>query len=115
MATPLLQVEQVIVNGSRKSLILPDSDIAGAMALKHGLKFARDMLFFKSNDKLDYLSANKPLRDQHHDQSYLGPILDDCKLLFSSFDGYNLVHVRRVTNQTVYYRIYAIDLMSDIV
>lgn len=42
--------EQIIpILSCCKKLVLPDSDIAEAMALKLGLEFARDMLFLKHN------------------------------------------------------------------
>lgn len=82
-------------------MVLPDSDIAETMTLKLGLKFARDMLFL--NLRPDSLNTITALRDQHHGQSYIGLILDDGKLLFSSFHSYDLVHVRRVANQAVHY------------
>jgi len=45
----------------------------------------------------------KALSDQHHAQFNLYPILDDCKLLFSSIHSYDLVHVRHLANQAAKY------------
>jgi len=77
------------LRSTTKRLFLLDSDIAEAMALKLGLKFAWYMLFLNLIAESDSLNTIATFRDQHHVQSYIGPILDDYKLLFSSFHSYD--------------------------
>jgi len=91
--------------------ILPDSNVAEALALLKGLQFAKDLLFLNVQAESDSRSVITAIEDELHVSTYLGTIVNECIKLSPSF-----AHVRRVANQAAHYLAkFALSSNSDFV
>jgi ribonuclease HI len=96
--------------------ILPDSDVAEAMAMLKGLKFAKELLFLNIQAESDSSNVIMAIKDKHLVSVYLETLVEDCVKLKSSFDFITFTHVRRVANQAAHYLAkFALSSNSDFV
>lgn len=96
--------------------ILPDSDVAEAMALLKGLQFAKDLLFLNVQAESDSRNVITAIEDEFHVSTYLGTIVNECIKLSPSFNSISFAHVRRVANQAAHYLAkFALSSNSDFV
>jgi len=83
--------------------ILPNSDMAEAMAMKKGMEFAKYMLFLKVIVESNSQNVISAVTNAQPPLSYMGTLVDDCRLLACHFQNLQFVHIRRGANQAAHY------------
>jgi ribonuclease HI len=73
-----------------------------AMAMKKGVEFTKDMLFLDVIVESDSQNVISAVTDVQLPLSYMGTIVDDCRLLTCHFQNLQFVHIRHEANQAAH-------------
>jgi len=96
--------EGVVVGASSRQVFsLPDSEVAKALAMRKGLKFAKEMSFLNLIAESDASNVVLVLNTHQQSSNYVVSIIRDCISFKGSFRSLNFLHVRREANQAAHY------------
>ena len=91
--------EGVVVDGSSwRVFSLPDSEVTKVLAMRKGLKFAKDMSFLNLIAKSNASNVVLALNAHQQSPNYVGSIIRDCISFKGNFCSLNFLHVRREAN-----------------
>jgi len=96
--------EGVVIGASSWQVFsLPDSEFAEALAMRKGLKFAKDMSFLNLIAESEASNVVFSLNAHQQFPNYVDYIIRDRISFKGSFRSLNFLHVRREANQVAHY------------